>query len=83
MLGLSRRACNTRLYTTHTHTAYHSPYKYARGGFSLPLENYCRRLHDLTLEYAQALGGDDTSYVPSYLDEECAAVVVREKGAGE
>lgn len=54
---------------TLTYTRPRSPYKYARGGFSLPLENYCRRLHDLTLEFAQALGGDKQSFIPSYLDD--------------
>ncbi len=45
-----------------------NPFRYAHGGFSLPLETYCHRAHSDCLNYAKALGNDHKSFIPSYLE---------------
>ena len=45
-----------------------SPFRYASGGFSLPLEKYVKRVHNDTLAYASVLGDDDKSFIPAHLE---------------
>lgn len=45
-----------------------SPFRYAAGGFSLPLEKFCKQIHNDTLQYARLLGEDDRSFIPKHLE---------------
>jgi hypothetical protein len=49
------RACPWRLcdrhlttYTTHNHNDTNSPFHYASGGFSLPLEKFYKQIHNVS-----------------------------------
>lgn len=44
------------------------PCRYTHGGFSVPLEKFCHRIHSDCLQYAKALGGDSKSFIPAYLE---------------